>query len=60
MQQSDDDQNDNLRRMERFAWLCQVIEEAAREADAHRRLEGELNRRHSDDPPDHPPDRRAA
>jgi len=60
MQQSDDEETDNLRRMERFAWLYQVIEEAAREADPHRRLEDELDRSHSDDPPDHPPDRRAA
>jgi hypothetical protein len=56
----DPDDGDKLRRLRRLEWLSDVIEQAAREADAYRRLEYELWRHCSDEDPDAPPHRRVA
>jgi hypothetical protein len=60
MERLDSDEDENLRRMQRYEWLCEVIEGAVREADAYRRLQDELRRRLIDERADHPPDRPAA
>ena len=56
----DPDDGGKLRRLRRLEWLSDVVEQAAREADAYRRLEHELRRHRPDEDPDAPPHRRAA
>jgi hypothetical protein len=60
MERIDGNEDDNVRRMQRYEWLCKVIQQATHDADANRRLEEELRRHLANEPRDHPPEPRAA
>ena len=53
-------EDDKFGRLRRLQWLSELVEQAAREADAHCRLEYELRRREPDERPDAHRHRRAA